>query len=61
MHEYLTWHDADPEDAVEEGDRQRQLQRAGPGQVQEPQGLLQERDVHRDQVHHLAVWMDGKK
>jgi hypothetical protein len=34
---------------------QAHLYRAGPREVDESEGLLQVRDVHRDQVHDVGV------
>ena len=45
---FLTGHNAGPQNAVQEGHRECQLQRACPGQVEEAEGLLEEGDVHRD-------------
>lgn len=53
----LTGYNADAEDAVEKEDGEEELEGKGPGDVQVSQRLLDEHQVHRDHVHHVAVYV----
>ena len=55
LHLHLTLQNTHSENTVEKGDGEEELEGEGPGEVGEAERLLQEDNVDRDHVDHVAV------